>query len=176
MVTRGNTARVLLGLALVAGVTFFALWPEKSAQAVGANQNDKIVMATGQMDDGEAVFVLDTVTGNLAALRLHPKSGRFNASFVRNITRDFFDMEKAKSAAPQYTMVTGAERFSRSGPATAIPTVLYVAEATSGRMVAYTLMWNQAARNTVLDPNKPSPITKLDAFQLRGEIVRSSVE
>ena len=173
MVTRRNITRtVLLGLVLAAGVTLFALWPQTPVQAIGATQNDKMVMATGPMDEGEAVFVLDALTGNLSALRVHPKTGKYNASFVRNISKDF-ELEKVKGT-PQFTMVTAGERFNRFGPATPIPMVLHVAEATSGRMVAYTILWNQAARTTTFDPNKPGPIQKLDMIQLRGDIVRNT--
>src|SRR5687767_11687097 len=65
MLTRRCTHRaVLLGLLFTAAGLLFWLWPEKPVQAIGANQNDKIVMAAGPMDDGECVFVLDTITAN----------------------------------------------------------------------------------------------------------------
>jgi hypothetical protein len=176
MLIRRYTPRaVLLGLLVTAAGLLFWLWPEKPAQAIGANQNDKIVMAAGIMDDGECVFVLDTITANLWALRMHPKTGKYNASFFRNISKDFDLGEKTKGT-PQFTMVTAGERFQRFSAATPIPCVLHVTEATSGRMVAYTLMWNSSARNNVFDPKKPGPITLLDAMQLRGDIVRPVTE
>jgi hypothetical protein len=58
---------------------------------------------------------------------------------------------------------------------TPINSVLYVAEATSGKMAAYTLVWNSTMRQKSLDPAKPGPIVPLDGVQFRGNIVRNPV-
>jgi hypothetical protein len=176
MFKRRYTARaILLGLFITAAALLFWLWPQKPVQAIGANQNDKIVMAAGPMDDGECVFILDTITANLWALRMHPKTGKYNASFFRNIAKDFDLGEKTKGT-PQFTMVTAGERFTRFSAAQPIPSVLHITEAVSGRVVAYTLNWNPGARNNIFDPKKPMPILVLDAMQLRGDIVRPTTE
>jgi hypothetical protein len=174
MFTRRNTSRAILLLALLVGAALVWRWLEKPAHAIGATQTEKLVVCTGTMDDGEVVFVLDALTGDLRAFRLHPQFGKFNASFHRNIAADF-GLEKAKGA-PQFTMVTGNERLTlRVGITTPIPSVLYVAEATSGKMIAYTIFWNSAARGKVFDPKSPMKIVPLDGVQFRGDIVRNPV-
>jgi hypothetical protein len=164
---------LLAGFLIVAGALAVWLWSARPAWAVGATQNDKVVICTGQLDDsGEVVYVLDSLTGDLKAFTMH-QTGRYSASYYRNIMGDF-GLDKSKDS-PKFTMVTGQERFARRGPATPIGSVLHVAEGVSGRMVAYTLLWNSALRQKVLDPAKPGSITPLDGVKFRGDIVRNPV-
>ena len=64
---------------------------------------------------------------------------------------------------------------------TPINSVLYVAEATSGKMAAYTLVWTSALRQKLLEPGapgsttNPAPITVLDGVQYRANVVRMPV-
>ena len=173
-------ARALLaGFVVACGAAAVWLWNARPALAAGATQNEKVVICTGELDDsGEVVYLLDTLTGDLKAFTMH-QSGKFNASYHRNIMSDF-GLDKSKTAA-QFTMVTGKERFARRGTASPINSVLYVAEATSGKMAAYTLIWNSSLRQKVLDPgapgsvSNPAPITYLDGGQYRANIVRMPV-
>src|SRR5262245_12161339 len=99
-------ARALLaGLAVAVGAVLVWLWNTRPAQAAGATQNDKVVICTGELDDSsEVVYLLDPLTGDLKAFTMH-QSGKFNASYHRNIMSDF-GLDKSKAAA-QFTMVTG---------------------------------------------------------------------
>jgi hypothetical protein len=134
---------LLAGFVITCGALAVWLWNARPAHAAGSTQNEKLCLCTGQLDGGgEVVYVLDALTGDLKAFTMH-QNGKFNASYYRNILQDFrLDKETAK---PQFTMVTGQEQFSRRGPVTPINSVLYVAEATSGKMAAYTLVWNSTA-------------------------------
>jgi len=160
---------------LIAGAAVAAwLWSTRTALAVASSHNDKVVVATGQLDEnGEVLYILDSLTGDLRAFTMHSQSGKYSASYYRNVQKDF-GLDKVKST-PKFTMVTGQERFARRGTAMPIPSVLHVIEETSGRAVAYTLMWNPALRQKLLDVNQPAPITPLDGVQFRGNIVRNPV-
>jgi hypothetical protein len=164
---------LLAGLVVAVGALTVWLWNTRPALAVGATQNDKILICTGPVDEnGEVAYVLDALTGDLKGFTMH-NSGKFSASFHRNIMSDF-GLDKSKST-PQFTMVTGAERFTRRGTATPANSVLYVAEATSGKMAAYTVLWSPAWRQKQVDPSKPSQIILLDGVPLRGNIIRNPV-
>src|SRR5437764_8175536 len=127
----------MLVRAVVAG-SFIALgafavwaWNARPALAVATSQNEKVITCTGPLDDsGEAVYVLDVLTGDLRAFVMHPE-GKFSVSFHRNIMSDF-GLEKTKT--PLFTMVTGQQRFVRRGPVTSSNPGLCVTEAPSAKM------------------------------------------
>jgi hypothetical protein len=149
------------------------LWNTRPALAAGASQNEKVCICTGQLDDsGEVTFVLDSLTGDLKAFTMH-QTGKYSASFYRNIMADF-GLDKSKTT-PQFSMVTARERFPRRGTVTPAESVLQVAEATSGRLIAYTLPWSPTLRQKAMDPSKPAQIVALDGVQFRGNIVRNPV-
>jgi len=167
------TRAVLAGGIVTVSALVVWLWNMRPALAVGASQNEKICICTGQLDDsGEVTWILDSLTGDLKAFTMH-QSGKYSASYHRNIMTEF-GLDRSK-ATPQFTMVTGQERFARRGPIAPIASVLHVAEATSGRMVAYTLALNPALRTKYVDPTKPGAIIALDGVQFRGDIRRSPV-
>jgi hypothetical protein len=173
------TRAVLTVLVMGVGGVLVWLWNTRPALAAGASQNEKVVICTGDLDsDGEVVYVLDTLTGDLKAFTMH-QSGKFSASYYRNVMSDF-GLDKSKAAA-QFTMVAGRERFARRGTATPINSVLYVAEATSGKMAAYTLTWTSAYRQKLVEPGapgsaaNPAPIVPLDGVQYRANVVRMPV-
>jgi hypothetical protein len=165
--------RALLAGGLVAcGALLVWLWNTRPALAMATSQNDKLIICTGPLDaSDEVVYLLDVLTGDLKAFTMHP-GGKFSLSYHRNIMSDF-GLEKTKT--PQFTMVTGQERFTRRGTVMPINSVLYVAEATSGKMGAYTIMWNSSYRDKLGDVNKPLEIVPLDGVQYRGNIVRNPV-
>jgi hypothetical protein len=168
-------ARALLAGGLVAcGALLVWLWNARPALAVGTSQNEKVIICTGFLDESdEVVYVLDALTGDLRAFTMHPGGGGFSVSYYRNVLDDF-GLDKSKSG--QFTMVTGQERFmKRGGAANPINSVLYVAEATSGVMAAYTLPWNSAYRQKLGDVTKPYEIAKLGTVPYRGNVVRKPV-
>jgi hypothetical protein len=165
---------ILAGFVVSLGALAIWLWNTRPALAAGASQNDKVCICTGPLDDnGEVTFVLDSLTGDLKAFSMH-QSGKYSASYYRNILADF-GLDKAKTT-PQFSMVTGKERFPRRGTVTPAESVLHVAEATSGKLIAYTLPWSPTIRQKWTDPSKPvAQITLLDGVPFRGNIVRTPV-
>jgi hypothetical protein len=78
----------------------------------------------------------------MRAAVINPKTGMFNSFFTRNIAADF----PGAGRSTGYLLVTGTVdmprgtarfQFSRS--------VVYVADATTGQVAAYTIPWNSSA-------------------------------
>lgn len=151
-------AGLMLGLA-VAG-----LWPEKTVHAVATAQQDNLVMCTGPVEEGlEAVFILDPLTGDLKGAVLSPKTGKFLTKYEHNILGDLGE----KSIKNQkYLMVTGIADFQRlPGNPQLGATVIYIAEITSGKLLAYGIPWMHQQANS-LQPVE-APFLPLDVGQFR---------
>ena len=135
-----------LGLGLLAGLVVSGALPHSPAQASASSQLDNLVISTGTVDgDGEGVFILDALSGDVMGWVLNPNTGTFTAGFKYNIVKDL-GIDPTKS--PKYVMVTGTQQFRRgAGGAQPGGCVLYVAELTSGKMIALGFPWNRALRN-----------------------------
>ncbi|MBI3838607.1 MAG: hypothetical protein HY288_11830 [Planctomycetia bacterium] len=133
---------LVLGLAagLVVGLNVAGLWPQVPLHAVATHGQDNFAICTGPMDsDVEAVFVLDFVTGDLKAAALNVQTRRFNTLFEYNVVRDF---PATNTKNPHYRMVTGITNIRQVVAAGQLGNaVVYVAEVTSGQMVAYGVPW-----------------------------------
>ena len=161
---------VWLGAGLLTGLLAGALWPDAPIRAVATSHQDNLVMCTGSVDGkGEAVYILDSITGTLRAYVLSPV-GKFTVRYQNNVIKD---MELDVQKNPRYTMVTGNHRFSRAGAGTGNwgNSVLYVAEVTSGKMIAYAMPWNTAVRNT--GRGGSTTLIPVDSMQFREPVVRS---
>ena len=85
------------------------------------------------------MFTLDPLTGELRGAVLSPRKAKFVARYAYpSVAKDF---EAAKN--PKFLMVTGLGEIRPIGPSgRAAHCVLYVAEVTSGRVVAYGVPWD----------------------------------
>jgi hypothetical protein len=103
-----------------------------------------MAIATGPIQDGvEGFFVLDFITGELTCSVLNPRSGQMGGAYRANVVNDL-GVEQGKQ--PQYLMVTGAAEFrTQGGNLVPAESVVYVADANTGRYVAYWLPWNRQA-------------------------------
>ena len=133
-------AGVVLGL--VVGLNVSGVWPSIPLHATATHGLDKFAIATGLVDDSvEAIYFLDFLTGDLRAAVINPKTGKFNAVYRRNIAADF------GTAGPgaRYLLVTGFADMPR-GRANFqyAKSIVYVAEASTGQVAAYTIPWNSA--------------------------------
>lgn len=164
----------LLGAAcMAAGVAIGALLMRSDPvvlHATATQGHDNFVIATGLVDERvEAFFFLDFLTGDLKATVVNDRRPGFNAAYEYNIAADF-DMGAVKN--PKFLMVTGAARGRTTGGAAGrlSESVLYVVEATSGRLVAYSLPWNQS----LYASGKPQRGTfiKIGQLALRNQIIR----
>ncbi len=158
---------VALGLALGWALSWWHHLPQ--AQATATSERDDLIIATGPVDEeGEAVFVLDTLTGDIKAYVIHPFTGKFSGFFQANVLKD---LGIANPKRARFTMVTGQQVFRRGpGVAQMADCVLYVAELSTGRMVAYGLPWNRAFRTSARGPT--SPMVRLDGVQFRQVRIR----
>jgi len=139
---------LLIGVGMLAGSTLTAsLNPfaaDSRLHALATHGNDSMVVATGPIDEGvEGMFILDAITGDLTCQVLNPRTGTLAGLYRRNVSSDL-GTEQGKT--PKYLMVMGAielrQSISNVKPANSI---VYVADANSGRYVAYLLPWNKAA-------------------------------
>ena len=131
-----------LVLGLIAGLNLQGIWPTAPLHASATHGLDKFAIATGFVDTSvEALYFLDYLTGDMRAAVINPKSGKFNAFFTRNITSDFGGAGRATG----YLMVTGAVDMPRgTSKFQYANSIVYVAEATTGQVAAYTIPWNSA--------------------------------
>jgi hypothetical protein len=168
-----TTARrrwLYLAAGLVLGLILGGLWPDSPAHAVATAQIESFAVCTAPLDDdGEAIFFLDYLTGDLKGAAINPNNGKFTAFFQANVTTDL-GVDVAKS--PKYLLVSGVNGFKRTagGPQFG-SSVVYVAELTTGKVVAYAVPWQRQARNSA-SAVKVS-MTLLDGFLFRNVAVRN---
>ncbi len=118
--------------------------PQTLLNATATHGGTTMAIATGPIDEGvEGFFVLDFITGELTCSVLNPRNGAMGGAYRTNVV-EHLGVEQGKQ--PQYLMVTGAANFRTTGgnvrPA---QSVVYVADANTGRYVGFWLPWNRAA-------------------------------
>jgi hypothetical protein len=167
---RSRAAYVGLGtvLGLIIGLNLEGLWPTAPLHATATHGIDKFAIATGIVDNEvEALYFLDFLTGDMRAAVINPKTGKFNSFFTRNIATDFGGAGRNSG----YLMVTGSVDMPRgTNNFQFADSIVYVAEAGTGQVAAYTIPWNssmQAAGKTQYGEFQP-----LDVQQFRTAFVR----
>ena len=158
-----------LAVGLMAGVAIVAFWPTAPVQAVATDRYDNFAIATGPVDnDVEALYVLDSLTGDLRAAVLSIQSGKFNSFYQYNILND---LGVDASRNPQYLMVTGVADIrrgrSRVRPSAA---VIYVAELTTGKVGAYAIPWAPERHNA--GARFSGSLVRLDVTEFRAAAIR----
>ena len=136
---RQGNGRLTLGIVigLVAGLGIAALWPHEQARAVATDRDAQFAMTTSQVSaiDGlEAVFVLDFLTGSLKGAVLHRNTGKFTNFYYRNLAKDFRINPKKEA---HYCIVPGMAQLNAEGSVAPAPSVIYVGELTTGRIISY---------------------------------------
>lgn len=141
---RSRAAYVGLGtvLGLIVGLNLEGIWPTAPLHATATHGIDKFAIATGHVDAGvEALYFLDFLTGDMRAAVINPKTGKFNSFFTRNIATDFGGAGRNSG----YLMVTGSVNMPRgSNNFQFAESIVYVAEASTGVVAAYTIPWNSS--------------------------------
>jgi hypothetical protein len=141
---RSRAAYVGLGtvLGLVIGLNLEGLWPAAPLHASATHGIDKFAIATGLVDnDVEALYFLDFLTGDMRAAVINPKTGKFNSFYTRNIAADFGGAGRNSG----YLMVTGSVNMPRgTNNFQYADSIVYVAEASTGVVAAYTIPWNSS--------------------------------
>jgi hypothetical protein len=157
-----------LVVGLIVGLNLEGLWPSMPLHASATHGIDKFAIATGLVDGSvEALYFLDFLTGDLRAAVINPKTGKFNAFFTRNIAADFGGAGRNSG----YLLITGSVNMPRGANSFQYAqSIVYVAEASTGAVAAYTIPWNsslQAAGKTQSGEFRP-----LDVQQFRTAFVR----
>lgn len=166
---------LLLACGLVAGLCISAFWPHEPARAVTTDRNDKFALVTVPVTAGvtggvagvpgpgalplEGVFVLDFLTGRLQGGVLNNRSGKFVHAYYRNVAADF---QIDPTAQPNYAIVGASANLPGARGVTPAAGVIYVAELTSGKVIAYSFPYRETNR-----PIPPMEMSPLDMFQFR---------
>ena len=161
-----------LAIGLLVGAVIGGFWPDTPLHAVATDRMENFAIATGFVDDGiEAIYFLDFLTGTLKAAVVSNQTNGFRARYEANIYKDLHTMVNVlnqkrptgRTAAgptlqvpqtPNYMLVTGAADIRRGQVARTRPSasLVYVAETTTGIVMAYVLPWEQGAHSA----NAPS--------------------
>ncbi len=156
-------------LGAIVGLNAAGIWPQIPVHAVATHGQDNFAIATGSLDDNlEAIFVLDSVTGDLKGAALNVQSRRFNTWYDYNVSRD---LPVGGIKNPQYRIVTGYTGVRQVVAAGQLGrTVVYVAEANTGQLAAYGVPW-VAGRFTSPIPLRFN-LQLLDRWQFRSTPVQ----
>lgn len=133
---------VAVGIGLIAGLVLSGFWPHTPLHAVATDRTETYAIATGPVDaEVEAIYFLDFLTGDLAAVVLGKQPGSWSGFFRRNVAADLV-VDPQKN--PKYMMVTGMAGLRRAGGTRVQPSnaVCYVAEVSSGKLAAYAVPWS----------------------------------
>ncbi|HEY1784130.1 MAG TPA: hypothetical protein VGG30_01230 [Pirellulales bacterium] len=168
---QSRAACVVLGIVIgaVVAANVAGLWPQVAVHATATHGQDNFAIATGPLAANiEAVYILDYLTGELKAAVLNVQTGKFMSFFEHNITKDF---PAGATKNPRYLMVTGLADMRSGGQGQFGNSVVYVAEFTSGQIIAYGLPWTMA-RAQALEPFKGQFIP-LDGMKFRAAAIRN---
>ncbi len=147
-------------MGLIAGLAIAFVWPHEHAAAVVGDRNDKFAVVTAAVDATafvEGVFVLDFLTGQLRGSVLNPTAGAFAVLYARNVAQDF---NVNPNEPGTYAIVSGRTNMNASGGGQPAASCIYVAELTSGKVVAYSFPAGGRGGATL-------PLTPVDGFQFR---------
>lgn len=114
--------------------------------AATAQGFDNFAVATGSVEQGlDAFYFLDFLTGDLRATLINTRRAEFGAFFEYNILNDF---GAGQVKNPKYLMVTGEANIPRGRGNTQIArSIVYITEATTGRMCAYIMPFNSTQQS-----------------------------
>lgn len=153
---RENRSLYLM-VGLLGGLCLASFWPQETLQAVATDRDDRFAITT--VDVGyaqpEAVFVLDFLTGRLTGGLLNQQSANFTNFYFRNIAADFqIDAEAATKA--KYVMIPGRSEIPSGRGTTMAVGTIYIAEMTSGKVVAYSFPFKTS--------RQPLPPVQIEPF------------
>jgi hypothetical protein len=129
-----------VGLLVVTGAAATYPQVQELAQFEAAGDHDAITMITVPVAEDrllEAVFVLNHRTGVLTGNAINGQNGRFNYSYSRNLTADFFPSAKTPPPESIFKIVAGPVDLPLYGSVQQAFGVIYVAEVSRGGVIAY---------------------------------------
>lgn len=166
-----NPAMILLvgiSIGLVVGLNIKGLWPQVPLHATATDGLDKFAIATGAVDDRvEALYFLDFLTGDLKAAVISPRTAKFTSFYTYNIAADF----DVTGGAARYLMVTGLTDIPRGrGGFQYAASSIYIAEASTGNVAAYTIPWNSSLH--AAGKQQMGTLQPVDRIAMRTAFVR----
>lgn len=172
--TIGHNRVVWCVMGLAAGLAVAWLWPHEPAYATTGDRDAQFAMLTvpvgtsaaGINDPMDGVFILDFLTGQLRGAVINRQTGKFTNFYTANLAKDFDVDPKAQ---PHYAMVSGYSQLASRQGATFASGMIYAAELSSGKLIAYAFPWKEAPRPA---PQLVSMIP-VDYFQWREPAEKS---
>lgn len=146
-------------------------WPQGlPLRASSAASSETMAIATGRIDDQvEGLYTLDFLTGDLCCFVLNPRNGKFMGAFKTNVTTQL-PVERGKK--PSYVVATGSwEPVGGAGNQRPANSVVYVADANTGMVAAYTLPWVKGA--AAANMTQVQGMTYLDGAKARNIALRA---
>lgn len=133
---------IAIGLGVIVALVLSGFWPYTPLHAMSTDRSETYAMATGPVDaEVEAVYMLDFLTGDLIAMVLGKQPRTWTGFFKTNVAADLqLDLQKN----PKYMIVTGVAGLRRAGGSREqySSAACYVAEVTSGKIIAYAIPWS----------------------------------
>jgi len=165
MQTFSRRSLVVFAAGVLCAAAVLHLRHEKPALAQVAHGNDKFSMVTVPIapGEGDAVFVLNHLTGVLRGAALNNSTGTFTHHFLHNVAADF--QTALGTTEPKYAIVSSQANLRSSGALQPAQGVLYIGELSSGAVIAYTF---QMPRGRGVPA--PFDITKLDFFKFAESV------
>ncbi len=142
-------------IGLVAGLVGSSLREPSPLYAMTANSSERKTLVTVPLDAGlEAVVALDHVTADLTGYVLDRITGKFFLQYRYNVGNDF-PLRQGKQ--PRFLMVSGMADFRQFNSNERLADgLVYVAEESSGQVVAYGIPWNTQFRASTAGPQQLS--------------------
>ena len=148
----GLTMGLLVGAGMLIGGLAATAWLRPTQDvlsptllhAAGASSNDSFAVATGTIEDSEGLFMLDFLTGELRCFVINGRVPTAPPSVFTINASQVLQVEQGKK--PKYVMAAGNISFRPSGRFAS--SVVYVADANSGRFAAFGVPWNRNYANS----------------------------
>ena len=159
-----NTRMVWFTCGVLGGLMISYFWPSEVALAdtdrdAGGSKFAVVTVNTGAAT-GDAIFVLDFLTGRLYGAAINSQTGKFTQSYARNVMPDFnLSPDIKPSFVVTSTRLYISARSSRKQPAS---NGLCVAELKTGRVIVYAFPYATNPRAQQLET-----LTMVDGFMFR---------
>lgn len=157
-----------LSLGLVLGLVVAWTIPHEPAFATNSDRDSEFAvftvpvgnLAAGIADPIDAVFILDFQTGQLRGAVLNRQTGTFTSFYFIDLTKEFGISPNAK---PKFAVSSGNGQINNQGGPNMASGMIYIAEMTTGKCLAYTFPWQDGNARKV----GPLPLRRVDFFQWR---------
>ena len=164
---KSNGKWLWLSVGFAAGLALATIWPHEPVAAFSSDRNDKfaVISVPVGLGSGDAVFVLDFLTGRLTGATLaRTRSGTaFTNYYYRNLAEDF---QINPAIEPQYAVSAGSAEIQSRGGGQWGSHAVYVAELSSGKVAAYAVPYRVSQTKL-----PPVPLVPIETFPFREATV-----